>query len=133
MLLAGAGLAISFLSDDSDEPSGEDSPSAQTEPTVEPTPDPGSSDAPTPDLARFYSQELAWEGCRGGAECSRLTVPVDYADPGGPTIELEVLRVPADEPSERVGSMVVNPGGPGAPGASYASPTSQVIPAALSD
>ena len=136
MLLAGAGLAISFLSDDSDEPGeagGEDSPSAQTEPTVEPTPDPGSSDAPTADLARFYSQELAWEGCRGGLQCSRLTVPVDYADPGGPTIELEVLRVPADEPSERVGSMVVNPGGPGAPGTSYAEQASQVFRSALTD
>ena len=66
------------------------------------------------------STPRSWRG-RGAAAASsarRLTVPVDYADPGGATIELEVLRVPADEPSERVGSLVVNPGGPGAPGTS---------------
>jgi len=138
MLLAGAGLAISFLSDDSGDPGDSGSghsPSAQPEPTptVEPTPDPGSSDAPSPDLARFYSQDLAWEGCRGGFQCARLTVPVDYADPGGPTIELAVLRVPAGEPSDRVGSLVVNPGGPGAPGTSYAEQASQVFRSALTD
>ena len=46
--------------------------------------------------------------------------PVDYADPGGRTIDLAVLKVPADDPADRVGSLVVNPGGPGAPGTSYA-------------
>jgi pimeloyl-ACP methyl ester carboxylesterase len=135
MLLAGAGLAISFLSDDSGDPDGGSSPSSQPEPTptVEPTPDPGSSEPPTADLAAFYSQELAWEGCRGQFQCSRLTVPVDYADPGGPTIELEVLKVPADDPSSRVGSLVVNPGGPGAPGTSYAEQAGQVFRSALTD
>ena len=58
---------------------------------------------------------------------------MDYADPGGATIELEVLRDSADEPSERVGSLVVNPGGPGAPGTSYAEQASQVFRSALTD
>lgn len=135
MLLAGAGLAFSFLSDDSGDPDAGESPSATPEPTptVEPTPDPGSSEPPAPDLDRFYSQELAWEDCRGGFECTRLTVPVDYADPGGATIELEVLRDAADDPDARVGSLVVNPGGPGAPGTSYAEQASQVFRSALTD
>jgi len=132
MLLAGAGLAISFLSDETTDPDGGESSSAPT-PTVEPTPDPGSSDAPTPDLEPFYSQELSWEACRDGFQCARLTVPVDYADPGGPSIELAVLKVSADEPSERVGSLVVNPGGPGAPGTSYAEQASTVFRSALTD
>ncbi|GAB3245102.1 alpha/beta hydrolase [Nocardioides dilutus] len=134
MLLAGAGLAISFLSDDSGDPDGGGSPSAQPElPTVEPTPDPGSSDPPAPDLAAFYSQELEWDDCRDGFQCARLRVPVDYADPGGATIEVEVLRDPADDPSARVGSLVVNPGGPGAPGTSYAEQAGQVFRSALTD
>ena len=134
MLLAGAGLAISFLSDDSgDDPSGDRTPTSAPEPTVEPTPDPGSSDAPSPELAPFYSQQLSWEECRGGFQCAQLTVPVDYADPGGATIELAVLKVPADEPDDRVGSLVVNPGGPGAPGTSYAEQASQVFRSALTD
>ncbi|MBJ7359047.1 alpha/beta hydrolase [Nocardioides sp.] len=134
LLLAGAGLAISALSDDSTD--GTDPGSAPTTPagpTVEPTPDPGSSDPPAPDLAPFYSQQLDWEECRDGFECSRLTVPVDYAAPGGATIQLEVLRDSADDPSSRVGSLVVNPGGPGAPGTSYAEQASQVFRSALTD
>ena len=44
-----------------------------------------------------------------------------------------MLRDSADEPSERVGSLVVNPGGPGAPGTSYAEQASQVFRSALTD
>jgi pimeloyl-ACP methyl ester carboxylesterase len=85
-----------------------------------PTPEPGSSEPPTADLASFYAQELTWESCRGDFECATLTVPIDYQDPGGETIEVALLKDPADDPAHRVGSLIVNPGGPGAPGTSYA-------------
>ena len=88
---------------------------------------------PDPALADFYDQELSWESCQGDFECSRLTVPVDYADPTGDTIELALLRVPAAEPSRRVGSLVVNPGGPGAPGTSYAAAADRVFRQRLTD
>ena len=52
----------------------------------------------------------------GGNECATLEVRVDYGDPAAGTIELALLRAPAEEPDARVGSLVVNPGGPGAPG-----------------
>jgi pimeloyl-ACP methyl ester carboxylesterase len=45
-------------------------------------------------------------------------VPLDYQHPGGRTISLHVLEVPAS--GSRIGSLVVNPGGPGAAGSSYA-------------
>ncbi len=89
-------------------------------PAPVPTPDPGSSDPPRADLASFYSQQLSWEPCRGDFECATLEVPIDYQDPGGETIGLALLKDPADDPAHRVGSLVVNPGGPGAPGTSYA-------------
>ena len=73
-----------------------------------------------PDLARFYDQELDWTGC-GGNECAELEVPLDYADPDGEAITLSVLKVPAGDPGQRVGSLVVNPGGPGGSGVDYAS------------
>ncbi len=84
------------------------------------TPDAGTANAPEPGLARFYGQALSWESCRRDALCAVLEVPLDYARPRGETIELAVLKVPASDPDRRVGSLVVNPGGPGAPGTDYA-------------
>ena len=70
-------------------------------------------------LARFYAQQLGWSDC-SGAECATLTVPVDYAAPDGATIDLAVLKVPAKRAAKRIGSLVVNPGGPGGSGVDYA-------------
>lgn len=77
-------------------------------------------------LETFYAQDLRWRDC-DDAECAELTVPVDYADPGGETIELALLRVPAADPDARLGSLVVNPGGPGAPGTDYAGSAQSVF------
>lgn len=87
-----------------------------------------------PGLARFYGQPLRWGPCGPyatndddrlafqdrGLECARLTVPLDYAHPQGPTSTLGLLRKPAPDPSQRIGSLVMNPGGPGASGMSAA-------------
>jgi pimeloyl-ACP methyl ester carboxylesterase len=89
---------------------------------VAPTGGAPATQPPSADLARFYSQHLDWAACRGASEegdrCARLTVPLDYRQPGGRTIEISVLKVPAS--GTRIGSLLVNPGGPGAPGTSYA-------------
>ena len=71
-------------------------------------------------LARFYTQDLAWSKC-GPNQCAKLTVPIDYSHPDGDTLKLAVLRAPATNPSDRIGSLVVNPGGPGGSGVDYAS------------
>jgi pimeloyl-ACP methyl ester carboxylesterase len=55
---------------------------------------------------------LAWAKC-GTLQCATLRVPVDYANPGGPTLDLALARRPAGSPSTRIGSLVFNPGGPG--------------------
>jgi pimeloyl-ACP methyl ester carboxylesterase len=83
-------------------------------------PQPGATDPPRPRLERFYSQTLDWGSCRDGRLCSTLEVPLDYRHPGAETIELALLKVPAAEPDQRLGSLVLNPGGPGAPGTDYA-------------
>jgi len=72
-----------------------------------------------PALARFYDQKLAWTDCDGD-QCATLTVPLDYAEPSGKTIKLALLRVPAASKQKRIGSLVVNPGGPGASGTEFA-------------
>jgi pimeloyl-ACP methyl ester carboxylesterase len=121
--------AVSALDSDDDESSKGDSlPSLA--PT--PTPEPGSSEPPQADLTSFYGQTLDWEICPSGEnECATLTVPLDYQQPGGETIDLAVLKVPAEDQAERIGSMVVDPGGPGAAATSYAA--SDAWGAALSD
>lgn len=85
---------------------------------------------PPAQLARFYDQQLRWEPC-DGAECATLEVPVDYADPQGPTLRIGILRSPATGGSR--GSLVVNPGGPGASGRDYARAARAIVGDAVRD
>jgi pimeloyl-ACP methyl ester carboxylesterase len=48
--------------------------------------------------------------------CGRLRVPLDYTDPSGAGIQLFLLRVHYGGQQQRIGSLVVNPGGPGGSG-----------------
>lgn len=92
----------------------------------ESTPAPDATEGIEPELAEFYTQRLDWESCGESFQCATATVPVDYADPGGETIELALLRSPATG-EERLGSLLVNPGGPGASGVEYAQLAGSVV------
>lgn len=70
-------------------------------------------------LARYATQQLDWQPCRQG-ECATLVVPRDYGDPSAGDLRIAVSRTPAKGPGPRLGSLVVNPGGPGEPGRGYA-------------
>lgn len=74
--------------------------------------------------------ELAWRPCRlvPGVQCAKATVPLDYDDPTGPTTQLDLLRVPAIEPAERIGTIFVNPGGPGGEARSFAAFVTGLLP-----
>ncbi|GAC1492701.1 MAG: alpha/beta hydrolase [Pseudarthrobacter sp.] len=65
-------------------------------------------------LGSFYSQEVVWEPCENGFQCAKVTVPMDYANPGGDKIQLAALRAPST--GKKSGSLLVNPGGPGGSG-----------------
>jgi pimeloyl-ACP methyl ester carboxylesterase len=92
-------------------------------------------------LERFYGQALSWGACSSFAktpqdqkayadsslQCAYLTVPLDYANPNGRAIKIGLLRRPASDPAHRIGSLVINPGGPGASGMSNAASLSGVI------
>jgi pimeloyl-ACP methyl ester carboxylesterase len=49
-----------------------------------------------------------------GAECGLLSVPVDYAKPDGDVAQIAMVRFKAT--GEKIGSLIVNPGGPGESG-----------------
>jgi pimeloyl-ACP methyl ester carboxylesterase len=66
---------------------------------------------------------VGWGPCEGDLEglperlvCAELSVPVDWARPGGPRFDLALAKLPAAEPGRRIGSLFVNPGGPGGSG-----------------
>ena len=59
---------------------------------------------------------MVWSPCNGDLQCGTLVVPLDYADPDGPTIPIAVARHQAEDPAARIGSLVIDPGGPGVSG-----------------
>lgn len=120
--VGGVAVLVALSSDDADT-----SPRSPTSDAPTTTPAADVTEAPSPALSRFYSQQLSWEPCRDGDQCATLTVPLDYRNPGGGTIDLALLKVPAADSGHRLGSLVVNPGGPGAPGTDYAASASSVF------
>ncbi len=67
-------------------------------------------------LAKFYDQKVNWTSCEsGGLTCARVTAPINWAKPSDGTITLAVIRHVTTS-STRVGSLLVNPGGPGGSG-----------------
>ncbi|MFB7252086.1 alpha/beta hydrolase [Microbacterium sp. NPDC056234] len=85
---------------------------AAPRPSTTKTPD---TDGVSADLLPFYGQELTWEQCGGGFDCTYVTAPLDWEDPAsGQTIELSVVRHQAT--GSAMGSLLTNPGGPGASG-----------------
>jgi len=71
-------------------------------------------------LAAYENQKLDWATCYQAFECTDLRVPIDYADLTVGTFKIAVLRYKALDPANRIGSIIVNPGGPGGSGVDYA-------------
>jgi len=65
--------------------------------------------------AAVYDQELDWTTC-GEFQCAEAQVPLSWDDPDGPTITLALKRAKAQDRKNRVGSLLINPGGPGGSG-----------------
>ncbi|RJQ68121.1 alpha/beta fold hydrolase [Pseudonocardiaceae bacterium YIM PH 21723] len=61
------------------------------------------------------ADSLAWTRCGVDAECTAVTVPIDWARPDGPSFDLEVTRRKATQPSK--GVLFYGEGGPGGPSA----------------
>ncbi len=120
VLLVVGTASCSVVDRDDPELRAEPVPSAST-PTGEPSRGSrGGGDRVEPVLAPYYDQVVDWSSCREKMQCAEIEVPLDYAEPDGRAITLSLLRVPATDDDRRIGSLVVNPGGPGASGVDYA-------------
>ncbi|MEU6783151.1 alpha/beta hydrolase [Nonomuraea angiospora] len=65
-------------------------------------------------LDAYYGQRVAWSSCGNGYECGKLRVPLDYSKPGGRQIKISLVRLRAT--GKKIGSIVLNFGGPGISG-----------------
>lgn len=62
---------------------------------------------------------IDWKPCgeeAPGVDCATIEVPLDYARPRGEKIHIGLARRPATDPSKRIGSLLMDPGGPGGSG-----------------
>ena len=92
-------------------------------PAAGPAPAASSKAAVPQGLESFYGQKVEWYDCvatagveksaeKTGFQCAKVTVPLDYSQPDGQTIEIAMKKHQATG-SVRQGTLFVNPGGPG--------------------
>ncbi len=79
-----------------------------------------------PVTSEDLAQDLDWQACYQELtdatgtvfECASLIVPLDY-DTLDDGIDLPLVRIPASDPANRQGAILLNPGGPGGSGISF--------------
>ena len=99
---------------------------ASTDPTIASSADtatttPASDDSDSSVAVKRPAGTIIWAECPEGVasfsatalECGTLAVPYDYDNDDGRVFTLHIVRRPADDAVARIGSMLVNPGGPG--------------------
>lgn len=75
------------------------------------------NDAQAP--AKPLKPTVRWRNCGKRFDCAKVRVPLNHARPQGKTIKLALIRLPAPKKAKRIGSLVVNPGGPGGSGVDF--------------
>jgi pimeloyl-ACP methyl ester carboxylesterase len=86
----------------------------------------GAAPKPGTGLDRYYDQHVLWGSCakkpgdttghdleEAGVQCADVVVPLDYAAPRGRTITVAISRLKATDTRHRIGSILLNNGGPG--------------------
>ncbi|CAG9982167.1 unnamed protein product [Clonostachys byssicola] len=72
--------------------------------------------ATSPPTASF-NNSISWTACEAGSpdglHCGQLQVPLDWSKPHGEMITLGLMKLEATSKSEKLGSLMFNPGGPG--------------------
>jgi pimeloyl-ACP methyl ester carboxylesterase len=78
-----------------------------------------------------FTPQITWSNCTHstatGVQCGTISVPLDYADPNGSTVQLGMVRLLTNS-SKRLGTLVYNPGGPGDEASNYMFGVEQGLP-----
>ena len=103
-----------------------------------PSPAPSAGGSPPITPAQWKPCPDVWKGSAPSAppnvtfDCATVRVPQDWANPSsGPTFDIALVRGRSVAQRDRVGSLLVNPGGPGASGLDYAVYRSTHLPAEI--
>ena len=78
----------------------------------------------------------AWTTCHDYPapwDCATIRVPLDYSDSAGAHLSIAMIRLAAARPSARIGSLLINPGGPGGSGIALAYSEAQSYPQQMLD
>jgi pimeloyl-ACP methyl ester carboxylesterase len=92
--------------------------SAQAAPTADKT-----STLESRRVDRVPTPKPDWLDCSEftpGAQCATVKLPLDYDQPKGPQTAVAVLRLPATDQKNKIGTLFLNPGGPGGSGVQMA-------------
>ena len=86
-------------------------------------------------LGKFHPAKPKWNKCDTNPdfECTTVAVPLDYADIEGVKIKIAVTRKVAADSKKRIGSLIINPGGPGGSGVEAAQGLVYEMPAEITD
>ena len=121
-------LAASACGGSSGSPQGLVTPSATPSVTATSGPTPTTSATPGFDAGRLSS----WHSCQQGFQCATLTVALDPKKPQLGTVGIAVTKHPATG-SHRIGSLLMNPGGPGASAVDFLQGDYSDLPATIRD
>lgn len=139
LVVGAALLAVAACSSDSGvSVSTSDGPPAT--PPAEPSEEPADTGAPTAPTETESSEAepaapvfgpIEWEEYDDAIDVGTLEVPVDYGEPSGEQFELFLARFNALDQENKIGSLLINPGGPGFGGTDYAFLAAQLFDRAL--
>jgi pimeloyl-ACP methyl ester carboxylesterase len=109
-----------------------DSPRTSTDETVATTDAESTTESNAPDETT-QDGSITWDACGDNLECGYLDVPIDYDDPAVGTTSIYMVRHLALDPDARIGTLLVNPGGPGFGGSWLAESADQIYSTAILD
>jgi pimeloyl-ACP methyl ester carboxylesterase len=106
------------VTDPTTQPTTDGTDTSSTEPGTDPTTAP--TDPTTGVPMADTTAAFRWDEFGEGVQTGNLEVPIDYADPSQGTIDLFIARHLVTDPDKRIGTLLVNPGGPGFGGSDFA-------------
>lgn len=93
-----------------------------------PTATAAASPSPVPTVRPAVLPKPVWKPCEEDFECAALRVPLAEQDPSKGTVDLALTRLRTAQKGKRIGSLVLNPGGPGASAVDYLQAAWTLVP-----